>query len=395
MNAAGVWTADSQYSHTVRADNITPQLTVTGPSDAPSTAGTQYLNATASAGPSGISDITCALDSGAPRSFAAASVRIPVTGVGVHRLTCVASNNAEDASGHVATSAPIVQTMSIREPSVSTVSFARIANSLRCRRTRERVRIPAQTVVERIHGHKVRVRIPAQTRTVSVERCHPRVVKKRVKVGNRWVFKRVVLLPQRVLVQAKRVRFGQHARVSGWLGTTDGHGLGGQRVQILTAPDDGQQHFTTAASATTSPSGLWSATLKPGPSRIIRVVYAGGSTVEPAISSPARLVVPSSVHLSISPHRTHWGHTIKITGRLDGGYIPPAGELVVLRIGWHGGSTEIGHLYTGRDGRFGSTYTFLRGQGTETYRLWATTARESDYPYAPARSRSVSVTVTP
>jgi hypothetical protein len=75
--------------------------------------------------------------------------------------------------------------------------------------------------------------------------------------------------------------------------------------------------------------------------------------------------------------------------------VPTAGELVVLWIGWPGGSTEIGHLYARADGRFSSSYTFLRGNGTETYRLWATTARESGYPFAPAQSRSVPVTVSP
>ena len=38
--------------------------------------------------------------------------------------------------------------------------------------------------------------------------------------------------------------------------------------------------------------------------------------------------------------------------------------------------TEIGHLYTKPDGTFRGTYTFLRGNGTETYKLWAKTARE-------------------
>lgn len=68
---------------------------------------------------------------------------------------------------------------------------------------------------------------------------------------------------------------------------------------------------------------------------------------------------------------------------------------MVLWIGWPGGSTEIGHLYTAGDGSFRSHYTFLRGNGTETYRLWAATAKESDYPYAPGRSRQVAVTVSP
>jgi hypothetical protein len=99
--------------------------------------------------------------------------------------------------------------------------------------------------------------------------------------------------------------------------------------------------------------------------------------------------------MNISPHRTHWGGTIAITGHLRGGYVPPAGELVVLRIGWPGGSTEIGHLYAKADGSFRSTYTFLRGNGTERYHLWAATATESDYPYAASRSPKTFVTVGP
>jgi hypothetical protein len=86
---------------------------------------------------------------------------------------------------------------------------------------------------------------------------------------------------------------------------------------------------------------------------------------------------------------------VAISGGLRGGYVPPAGELVVLWIGWPGGSTEIGHLYALRDGRFRSTYTFLRGNGTEMYRMWAATASESDYPYAVGSSPKTAVSVSP
>jgi hypothetical protein len=122
--------------------------------------------------------------------------------------------------------------------------------------------------------------------------------------------------------------------------------------------------------------------------------YAGTTTLEPSASAPVQLVVPASVSMAISTHRARWGGKIRLSGRLNGGHVPRSGELVVLWIGWHGGFTEIGHLYTGSDGRFGSTYTFLRGNGTETYRLWATTASESDYPYAPASSRKSTITVS-
>jgi hypothetical protein len=66
---------------------------------------------------------------------------------------------------------------------------------------------------------------------------------------------------------------------------------------------------------------------------------------------------------------------------------------VILRVGWRGGSTEVGHLYTDLKGRFHTNYTFLRGNGQVTYHLWASTAKESDYPYAPRSSRKVAVIV--
>ncbi len=201
------------------------------------------------------------------------------------------------------------------------------------------------------------------------------------------------MLPRRIRERTKRIHFGATATVSGWLGTARGTGLARQRVVVLTAPDNGKERFKAAAVVTTHANGSWSARLRPGPSRLVRAYFGGNATVEPSLSTVAHLVVPASVTMSLSPRRTHWGDTIKIAGRLRGGYIPPSGEVVVLRIGWKGGSTEIGHLYTARNGTFRSTYTFLRGNGSETYRLWAATASESDYPFAPARSPSVKVTV--
>jgi hypothetical protein len=106
-------------------------------------------------------------------------------------------------------------------------------------------------------------------------------------------------------------------------------------------------------------------------------------------------VVPASVAIAIAPRSTHWGATIQITGRLRGGYVPVAGELVILRVGWPGGSAEIGHLYARGDGGFHTPYTFLRGNGTVRYRIWAATAAESDYPFTPAHSQKVAVVVGP
>jgi hypothetical protein len=220
-------------------------------------------------------------------------------------------------------------------------------------------------------------------------------VHKRVRVGGHWRRVRYVVLPRSVQRNTIKVRAGAHPSISGWLGTDNGNALGGQAVRILTAPDNGSNQFTQVGTVTTSPNGSWTTHLPSGPSRLVIAQYDGSATVEPASSAPAHVAVPASVSLHIKPSDTHWGGRIAIKGRVGGGYVPASGELVVLWIGWRGGSTEIGHLYTHADGRFSSRYTFLRGNGTERYRLWATTARESDYPYAPGRSRNVMVTVRP
>jgi hypothetical protein len=382
-------------TETVDVDNVAPTISLSGPTDVPSTAGTQYINATASAGPSGVAGISCSLDGAPSQWYAASSAQIPVGGVGVHSLSCFSESNARDQSGNPATSTPATWTLAIRTPSVSTVSFARVADALRCKSTRERVRIPARWVTAYHGGRPLKVKVPAQVRTVKAVHCHPRVVRRRVRIHGHWRAVRAVVLPHAVLRRTERVRAGSAAMVSGWLGTTEGNALGGQPVRVLTAPDNGTKAFSQVAVATTSANGVWTARIPAGPSRLVVAAYGGAQTVEPDLSSAARVVVPATVSLRIRPRSTHWGGRIAIAGHLRGGYIPSGGELVVLWIGWPGGSTEIGHLYTRPDGTFASRYTFLRGNGTETYRLWAATAREGDYPFAPGRSRRQPVTVTP
>ncbi len=393
MNAAGVWTADRAWTREMLVDNVPPTVRLSGPANARSTNGTQYITATATAGPSGVAGILCSVDAAPPKWYPSSIVRLPVQGIGTHRAHCVATNHAKSTNGSNAVSAPASWTLSIRQPALSTVAFVRVVSNLRCHKRHERVRIPAQWIIRHIHGKRVRVHIPAQTRSITVTKCHPRVIKVRVRRHGHWVTERVVLLPRRIRERTKHIRFGATATVRGWLGTAQGTALAHQRVVVLTAPDNGKEKFTAAAVVTTRANGSWSARLRPGPSRLVRAYFGGNATVEPSLSTAAHLIVPASVGMSLSPRRTHWGDTIKIAGRVRGGYVPPSGELVVLRIGWKGGSTEIGHLYTARNGTFRSTYTFLRGNGSETYHLWAATAKESDYPFAPARSPSVKVTV--
>ena len=389
----------------VLIDNAPVGVSLSGPADALSTAGTQYVTATASAGPSGVAGIACTIDGSPYQWHAGASAALPVQGLGQHRVTCYAQNNSVNVDGAAATSAPQGWTITIRRPTELGIGFTRLVDALRCGRVRVRVRIPGAWVTVQRKHRRVRVRRPARYRTTTVMRCHPRTARRRVVVwktvtrhGQKVRVKmieteHVVLPPHWVSSTTQRLAFGAGATINGWLGTSDGTALAGQPVSILAAPDDGRQTFAPIAQVTTRTDGSWTVRLPAGPSRRIEASYGGRADAEPAISGQVQTSVLARVVLKIRPSRTHWGGQIKISGRLLGGYVPVGGELVVLWIGWPGGSTEIGHLYAGANGRFSSPYTFLRGNGTETYKLWAATARESDYPFAPARSPAVAVTV--
>jgi len=416
-----MWARDAGYDYAaghylsgtattnVNIDNDPVSVSLSGPTDAPSTAGTQYVTATGSAGPSGVSGVGCSVDGSPYQWYPHASVQVPVTGVGVHRVTCYSGNNARDAAGNVATSAPQTWMLSIREPTVSGIGFAKLVDSMLCRRVTKRVKVPAHWVTIRRHHRRVRVRRRARTKLEKVTRCHPRIVRRRIAV---WVtvsrhgkpvrvkhYKtiRVVELPHVVMHSSKRIGHGKRTTVSGWLGMPNGTALGGQVVEVLTAADNGLGRFRPAAVATTAANGSWSARLPAGPSRLVEAYYAGASTLEPSLSAQVHVVVPAKVKLlSIFPPRVAWGGTVRIVGQLVGGYLPPGGALVRLRIGYGSAYSTYGvQEHVTGNGRFSTTYTFGLGAPSihRTYWFQIASLPMGDYPWAPSDSGRRSVLV--
>ena len=324
--------------------------------------------------------------------------------MGLHRVTCYSANNARDAAGNVGTSAPATWTLTIREPTVSAIGFTRIVDKLRCMRVRERVRIPARWVTVRRHHKLVRVHRRAHTKTKRVTKCHMRTVRRRITVwkvvkrhGHRVRVKRIKIVrvpvpPHIVTKTTKRVRHGHGTTVSGWLGLPDGTALAGQTVGIYTAPDNGQGRFRLAAVVTTAANGGWSAALRAGPSRLVEAVYGGGGTLEPTTSAPIKLIVPAKILLRITPRWVAWTGAITISGRLKGGYVPPDGVALRLRIRYPGGPVTLHALRSGPDGRFRFLWSFGSGNGIVRWPLWISTiSTESDYPYAAASSAHLVV----
>ncbi len=401
-NAAG---ATSALAHNFNVDNQTPSVTLSGPTNAPSTSGTQYVTATATAGPSGVAGISCTVDGGPMGWYAGASAQIPVGGLGGHSVSCYAQNNAVNASGVPGTSGVRSWQLKIGQPTIAAISFSKLINALRCHHSTERVKVLGRphTIVR--HGRKLKVTRRARYKTVKVIACHPRTVRKRVLVTvtvrrhgklvqvRRRQLKLVPLLPRRVNRTTRRVAFGHGSTVSGWLGLSDGTALSNQTVRVMSAPDDGRQNFTQTAVAKTASDGTWTAKLPAGASRLIEAAYDGTATTESTTSSLVRLTVPAKLRIAISPRAVRWGDTIHISGRVLGGHIPNSSKLLRLDIGIKALHAIQGIPEISPDGRFNTTYTFNHSTGIVRFYFTVSTLAEADYPFAPGRSRRVGVTV--
>lgn len=405
-NAAQVTTADTA---TLKVDNEPVALSLSGPADVASAAdATQYVTSTVTAGPSGVAGSRCAVDGGPAVFYAGASAQIPVSGIGAHQVTCVGENNAVGPDGQPGTSAPQTFEMSIREPTASAITFAHIADALRCRRVTETIIRPGRWHTVRHHGKKVRVRAPKRHVRRRVRKCHARtklttvrVVLKRhgrpvLRHGKPVYVKRrrrIVLLPHTVNKPTRRIGHGKSTTVSGFIETADGTALGGQPVLVYVAPDDNAPRFHLARAVTSDANGLWSAKIGPGPSRLIEAIYPGNGGAEPATSSTVTLTVPAKIAVSISPRIVPWSGKITIRGRLVGGYVPRDGVALRLRVPYPGGQYLQEPFRTDRHGHFRFAWSYRAGRGVVSDRfVVATTATESDYPWAATQSRGVAVT---
>jgi hypothetical protein len=396
----------SSPTEIIHVDTTQPTISLIGPAEASSTAGTQYVTATASVGPSGLGSISCSMDGGPPQSYASSPASIPVSGLGVHAVQCAATNRSYDPQGQPATSTPASFSIDIGQPTLNAISFSKLVNALKCRKVKERVKVAAKWVTLHRHGKTEKVYRRAHKKTIKVVKCHPRTVKRKVTV---WVkikrhgklvmvkrkkIERVIVAPRVLSKSTERVRHGKGTTVNGWLGTSDGVALAGRTVDVMTAPDNGLGQWTQLAVVTTAGDGTWSLRLPAGPSRLVEAAYAGDSVALPSSSAPVHLTVPAKVKIHISPRSTRWNGTITITGRVLGGYIP-AGKLLRLRIGVEGVRATVGIPDVRRNGRFRTTWKFSAGNGVVHYWFSVSTLNEADYPYAPASSRRVSVRVGP
>jgi hypothetical protein len=323
-------------------------------------------------------------------------------------VSCYARNNAVNSSGVTAASPTSTLALSVRQPTASAITFAKIADALQCRTATEVVKVAGKVRIVHRHGKRVRVRGHARKVRRRVRKCHARTVVRRVRVvlkrhgkpvlrHGKPVYvkrrRRFVLLPHTVNEPARRIGHGKSTTVSGFVETADGAALGGEPVQVYAAPDDNAVRFHLIRTVTTDANGLWTAKVGPGPSRLIEAVYPGTGTTEPATSSTVTLTVPAKIAVKIWPRVVPWSKKITISGRLVGGWVPSDGVALRLRVPYPGGQILQEPFRTNSRGEFRFQWSYGAGRGVVRYGFTvATTATESDYPWAAAVSRAVSVT---
>jgi len=211
-------------------------------------------------------------------------------------------------------------------------------------------------------------------------RCHRRVI---VAFGRR---------PART-----GVGYGRGIPVSGRLTTAGGQPLGDLPVEVTETFAAGAEARRRTTTAVTGADGVFLAHLPPGPSRRIRVAFAGTRNLTFAVGRELWLDVRSRLHLrASSATATVGGAPVVFSGRLArrGAHVPPEGLPVALEFRLPGLPwTEFRTVQTDAHGRFRYPYAFSDNDSRGVrFQFRAQIARQPGWPYDAAHSLPVSVT---
>jgi len=152
---------------------------------------------------------------------------------------------------------------------------------------------------------------------------------------------------------------------------------------------------TAAASGCTlrtDASGRVEVRLRAGPSRTLRIAFAGEALLLPA-SATSVVRTPARARLRATPRSVRAGGVVRFTGRLRGGHVPRAGKLVELQARVGAGWRTFATVRSDRRSRLQHTHRFAAGSAGRTYWFRLRIRRESAYPFETGTSRSVAVRV--
>ncbi len=180
--------------------------------------------------------------------------------------------------------------------------------------------------------------------------------------------------------------------LSGDLTSAAGTPIAGAQVQLSEQVAGSSAPASHVSSTTTGPNGAWTFEVPRGPSRLLEVAYYSHLLD----GAPAAIL---DFHERVrgvlsmrAPRRVRLGQAVIFSGRLAGGYVPSGGESVQMEIFYGRRWRTIEVLPTTSQGRWSYKYVFVLGAGS-SYRFRAITVSNGGYPFLPAVSRPVCVTI--
>lgn len=194
------------------------------------------------------------------------------------------------------------------------------------------------------------------------------------------------------LARSAYARYGQLVRVRGTLKSPEGNPLQDVEVQAWTQIKDGVTPPRLIATVKTSRKGGFSFLVRKGPSRTIKIRYAGTAQIR---SATGNLNLNVRARTSMRPnHRKRVnGESVRFHGRIKTGRIPKAGKIVEVQVWVRGKWRTFATTRAGQRGLWSYDYRFDGTRGNQTYRFRARVPRETGYPFATGRSGVVRVRV--
>jgi hypothetical protein len=194
------------------------------------------------------------------------------------------------------------------------------------------------------------------------------------------------------LAKAASANYGQLVRVRGTLKSPEGNPMQGVDVQAWTQIKDGVTPPRLIATVKTSRKGAFSFLVRKGPSRSIKIRYAGTEQIRSATEN-LNLNVRSKTSMRPNHRRRVNGESVRFHGRIKTGRIPKGGKLIEVQVYVRGQWRTFATTRAGAHGTWSYDYRFDGTRGNQTYRFRARVPRETGYPFATGRSGVVRVRV--
>ena len=300
----------ARRTKSINVDNVTPSVSLSAPADTASTSGTQDVTATATAGPSGIAAISCSVDGGATQTYPGATRAGPGVGIGAHQVAVLCPQQRGERQRRRPPRSPTATLdLSIRQPTASAITFARIADALQCHTATERRQGggPACTPSAGTASASGCADRPGRVRR-RVRKCHARTVVRTVGWSSSATASRCCATASPSMSSGACAEWScptpstsrravsataSSTTVNGFVGLADGTALAGQPVDVYSSPNDNAPRFQLMRMVTTNADGEWTAKVGAGPVAADRGGLSRQRHHRAGDSSTVKLIVPA------------------------------------------------------------------------------------------------------